>query len=123
MPVTRISLAMGTRQNLHEYNTVDRYVIVGAHFDSWPDGALDPGGATCVLLQLARTFNELYTQTSTSTTNTVCRGFLNSMPLFGFDHTVDWRPRRTLMFAFWDAEEFGLIGSHEFLEVSYVHHY
>ena len=44
---------------------LDRYVIVGAHFDSWPDGALDPGGATCVLLELARTFNELYNQSST----------------------------------------------------------
>lgn len=29
-----------------------------------------------------------------------------------------WRPRRTIIFASWDAEEFGLLGSTEWAEVS-----
>ena len=29
-----------------------------------------------------------------------------------------WRPRRTVIFASWGAEEFGLIGSTEWVEVS-----
>ena len=40
-------------------------MIIGAHFDAWPDGALDPGGATSILLQLAHTFNEMYIHQST----------------------------------------------------------
>lgn len=30
---------------------------------------------------------------------------------------VGWRPRRTMIFASWDAEEFGLLGSTEWAEV------
>lgn len=32
-----------------------------------------------------------------------------------------WRPRRSIIFASWGAEEFGLIGSTEFTEVSEAH--
>lgn len=31
---------------------------------------------------------------------------------------VGWRPRRTVIFASWDAEEFGLLGSTEWAEVA-----
>ena len=31
--------------------------------------------------------------------------------------SVGWRPRRTIVFASWDAEEFGLLGSTEWAEV------
>lgn len=35
-------------------------------------------------------------------------------------HTIlGWRPRRTILFASWDAEEFGLLGSTEWAEVSW----
>lgn len=30
---------------------------------------------------------------------------------------LGWRPRRTIIFASWDAEEFGLLGSTEWAEV------
>ncbi len=29
----------------------------------------------------------------------------------------EWQPRRTIILAFWDAHEYGAIGSTEFLEV------
>lgn len=36
---------------------------------------------------------------------------------------VGWRPRRTIVFASWDAEEFGLLGSTEWAEVAHTHIY
>ena len=31
-----------------------------------------------------------------------------------------WRPRRTIILAFWDAHEFGSIGATEFNEVCFI---
>lgn len=68
----------------------DRWVMLGAHRDAWTLGAGDPGTGTTVLMEAARGFGAL----------------LKS----------GWRPRRTMIFASWDAEEYGLIGSTEFAE-------
>lgn len=39
--------------------------------------------------------------------------------IYMYIHTIlGWRPRRTILFASWDAEEFGLLGSTEWAEVS-----
>lgn len=35
-----------------------------------------------------------------------------------YTYILGWRPRRTVLFASWDAEEFGLLGSTEWAEVS-----
>ena len=32
------------------------------------------------------------------------------------DHAGNWRPGRTIVLCSWDAEEYGLIGSTEFVE-------
>lgn len=66
-------------------------MIVGAHYDSLTAGAIDNGGSVAVLLELMRVLNEQY--------------------------NVTWKPRRTVLFAFWDGEEMGQIGSTEFIEV------
>ncbi|KAI1284850.1 N-acetylated-alpha-linked acidic dipeptidase 2 [Halotydeus destructor] len=68
----------------------DRYVLIGNHRDSWTKGAIDAGGGSAVLLELSKVFGGLVKE--------------------------GWRPRRTLMFCSWDAEEFNLIGSTEWLE-------
>lgn len=68
----------------------DRYVIVGNHRDAWVKGSVDPGSGTAVLTELARTFGKL--------------------------RKTGWKPRRTLVFCSWGAEEFGLIGSTEWVE-------
>jgi N-acetylated-alpha-linked acidic dipeptidase len=68
----------------------DRIVLLGSHRDAWTLGAGDPGTGTTVLVETARGFGAL----------------LKS----------GWRPRRTVMFCSWDAEEYGLIGSTEFAE-------
>jgi len=65
-------------------------VIAGNHRDAWVYGAVDPASGTVTMLQAARGIGEL----------------LKS----------GWRPRRTIVFASWDAEEQGLIGSTEWLE-------
>lgn len=72
----------------------DRYIIVGCHRDAWTYGAIDPVSGTTVLLEVAKTFGKL-----------VEKG---------------WKPRRTIIFASWDGEEYGLIGSVEYGERHYV---
>ncbi|XP_010908056.1 probable glutamate carboxypeptidase VP8 isoform X1 [Elaeis guineensis] len=68
----------------------DRYVILGNHRDAWTFGAVDPNSGTAALLDVARRYGTL----------------LQS----------GWRPRRTIILCSWDAEEFGMIGSTEWVE-------
>ncbi|HJR09645.1 MAG TPA: M28 family metallopeptidase [Pyrinomonadaceae bacterium] len=68
----------------------DRWVVLGNHRDAWTFGAVDPNSGTTAMLELARGFGELLKQ--------------------------NWRPRRTIIFGSWDAEEQGLIGSTEWVE-------
>lgn len=68
----------------------DRYVIMGNHIDAWAFGAIDPSSGTAAVLEVARAFGEL-TKTG-------------------------WRPRRTIIFGSWGSEEYGLIGSYEWVE-------
>ncbi|TKR72993.1 hypothetical protein L596_020366 [Steinernema carpocapsae] len=69
----------------------DRYVILGNHFDAWVYGSIDPNSGTAVLTEVARSMRQTMQETG-------------------------WRPKRTIMFCSWDAEEHGLIGSTEFVE-------
>ncbi|XP_073442640.1 aminopeptidase NAALADL1-like [Dendrobates tinctorius] len=72
----------------------DRYVLYGNHRDSWVHGAIDPSSGTAVMLEITR--------------------ILGTKLKSG-----KWRPRRTIIFGSWGAEEFGLIGSTEFAEDYY----
>uniref|UniRef100_A0A7N6AXH8 Uncharacterized protein n=1 Tax=Anabas testudineus TaxID=64144 RepID=A0A7N6AXH8_ANATE len=69
----------------------DRYVIYGNHRDSWVHGAIDPSSGTSVMLELTRVLGRMVKQ-------------------------GQWRPRRSIIFGSWGAEEFGLIGSAEYTE-------
>lgn len=68
----------------------DRYIILGAQRDAWGPGAAKSGVGTAILLELAKAMSEM-----------VMNGF---------------RPRRSLLFASWDAGEYGSIGATEWLE-------
>lgn len=68
----------------------DRWVILGTHHDAWTFGGVDPGSSAGVILELAR--------------------------VLGTMQKAGWQPRRSIVFAFWDAEEYGLIGSTEYAE-------
>ncbi|MFP5205103.1 MAG: M28 family metallopeptidase [Acidobacteriota bacterium] len=68
----------------------EEWVLTGNHRDAWVDGAVDPSSGTAALLEAVRGAGKL-----------LRRG---------------WRPRRTIVFCSWDAEEQGLIGSTEWVE-------
>jgi N-acetylated-alpha-linked acidic dipeptidase len=68
----------------------DSLVIAGNHRDAWVYGAVDPSSGTAAMLETVHGIGQL----------------LKS----------GWRPRRTIVFASWDAEEEGLIGSTEYAE-------
>lgn len=68
----------------------EQWVVGGNHRDAWVYGAVDPNSGTAAMLETVHGIGQL----------------LKS----------GWRPRRTMVFASWDAEEFGLIGSTEWAE-------
>ncbi|HEV7922407.1 MAG TPA: transferrin receptor-like dimerization domain-containing protein [Thermoanaerobaculia bacterium] len=68
----------------------DEWIVRGNHHDAWVNGADDPISGLVALLEEARIIGEL------------AKG--------------GWKPRRTLVFAAWDGEEPGLIGSTEWVE-------
>ncbi len=68
----------------------EQWVIAGNHHDAWGNGADDPLSGVVALLETARSLSLL--------------------------QKAGWKPKRTIKFAFWDAEEFGLIGSTEWIE-------
>lgn len=68
----------------------DQWVVRGNHRDAWVFGAADPLSGTAALLAEAQAIGELARQGE--------------------------RPRRTLVYASWDGEEAGLLGSTEWVE-------
>jgi N-acetylated-alpha-linked acidic dipeptidase len=68
----------------------DQLVILGAHRDAWGPGATDDVSGTVSVLEAARAVAE--------------------------EARAGRRPKRTIIFATWDAEEWGLIGSTEYVE-------
>jgi N-acetylated-alpha-linked acidic dipeptidase len=68
----------------------DQWVIAGNHRDAWVYGGVDPSSGTTVLMELART--------------------LGSLVRSGL------RPKRTILLASWDAEEYAMTSSTEWAE-------
>ena len=68
----------------------DEWIVRGNHHDAWVNGADDPVSAMAALMEEARAFGELLKQ--------------------------GWKPKRTIIYCAWDAEEQGLIGSTEWAE-------
>ncbi|CAN8031647.1 unnamed protein product [Ixodes persulcatus] len=67
-----------------------QFSVTGNHHDAWGFGASDPSSATAALLEASRTLGAM-----------VRRG---------------WRPRRSIVVAFWAQEEVGRAGSREWVE-------
>ena len=68
----------------------DEWVIAGNHRDAWVYGAVDPNSGTAAMLEAVHGIGALLKD--------------------------GWRPKRTMVFCSWDAEEEGLIGSTEWVE-------
>ncbi|MGD9628237.1 MAG: transferrin receptor-like dimerization domain-containing protein [Pyrinomonadaceae bacterium] len=69
----------------------DQWIIRGNHRDAWVNGADDPLSGLVAMLEEARGIGELV--------------------------KAGWKPKRSIIFAAWDAEEEGLIGSTEWAEL------
>jgi N-acetylated-alpha-linked acidic dipeptidase len=68
----------------------DEWVVAGNHRDAWVYGAVDPNSGTAAMLEAVHGVGALMAQ--------------------------GWKPKRRIVFASWDAEEEGLIGSTEWAE-------
>jgi N-acetylated-alpha-linked acidic dipeptidase len=68
----------------------DEWVVAGNHRDAWVYGAVDPNSGTAAMLEAVHGIGALLQQ--------------------------GWKPKRTILFGSWDAEEEGLIGSTEWAE-------
>jgi N-acetylated-alpha-linked acidic dipeptidase len=67
-------------------------VIIGNHYDAWGPGAVDPHTGTAALIEIARGLTALT--------------------------RAGWRPQRTIVLAFWDGKEPGMLGSTEWVEAN-----
>jgi len=68
----------------------DEWILRGNHHDAWVNGAEDPISGQVAMLEEARALGVLLKQ--------------------------GWRPKRTIIYASWDGEEPGLLGSVEWVE-------
>ncbi|CCH40883.1 glutamate carboxypeptidase II [Wickerhamomyces ciferrii] len=72
----------------HDSNEV---IILGNHRDAWiKGGAADPNSGSATILEIARGLGEL--------------------------KKLGWKPQKSILFASWDGEEYGLLGSTGFAE-------
>ncbi len=67
-----------------------RPLVIGNHYDAWVYGAVDPSSGTATVLEAAEALTRLSRRW--------------------------WKPRRTIVFAFWDGEEYGMLGSTKWME-------
>ena len=68
----------------------DQWIVFGNHHDAWVNGASDPTSGNVALMETARGLAELL--------------------------KTGWKPKRTIILASWDGEEWGLLGSTEWVE-------
>jgi N-acetylated-alpha-linked acidic dipeptidase len=68
----------------------EKLIVLGNHRDAWTHGAVDPNSGTAAQLEMAR-------------------GLAAALK-------SGWTPKRTIVIASWDAEEYGLVGSTEWAE-------
>jgi N-acetylated-alpha-linked acidic dipeptidase len=98
----RVRLAIEQERGLHRTANVtgtlvgarfpEEVIVVGGHHDAWTHGAGDPGAGLMLIVESARAFAEMAERGQ--------------------------RPDRTIIFAGWAAEEYGLIGSTEWVEAN-----
>jgi N-acetylated-alpha-linked acidic dipeptidase len=65
-------------------------IVVSGHTDAWVHGAIDPASGTATVLEAAEVLSRLRAE--------------------------GWRPERDVVFALWDGEEYGMLGSTHWVE-------
>lgn len=99
-PALKVRLAVSQPKEIVRINNVigtvkgsmypEEWIILGCHYDAWAFGTTDPGSGTAMLLTLSEALGKLVEE--------------------GFS------PKRSIMIAHWDGEEYGVIGSTEWVE-------
>lgn len=85
--ITPIWNTIGFINGTHPEETI----VIGNHRDAWlVGGAADPNSGSAVLVEMSKAYGKLL--------------------------KTGWKPRRNIVFASWDAEEYGLVGSTEWVE-------
>ncbi|KAK7974044.1 hypothetical protein PG989_015892 [Apiospora arundinis] len=70
----------------------DETIVIGNHRDAWiVGGAADPNSGTAVIVELAKALGKLAAETG-------------------------WKPKRNIVLCSWDGEEYGMLGSTEWVE-------
>jgi N-acetylated-alpha-linked acidic dipeptidase len=64
-------------------------LMIGCHYDAWIYGASDPSSGTSTVLEAAKALLQL--------------------------EKTGWKPKRDIVFTFWDGEEYGMLGSTEWV--------
>src|SRR5262249_58719091 len=72
------------------WSVPDEWILRANHYDAWVNGAADPLSGASAQLEEMRALGELLKQ--------------------------GWGPKRTIIYAFWDGEEQGWLGSTEWAE-------
>ncbi len=86
----------GTKQIFDTFGIIrgsefpNEYVYIGGHRDGWGPGAADNVSGVVSVLESAKSVSDLV--------------------------KTGWHPKRTIVFATWDAEEWGMVGSTEYVE-------
>ena len=69
----------------------DETILIGNHRDAWSiGGAADPNSGTAIIVELGKVFGKLL--------------------------QAGWKPQRNIVLCSWDGEEYGLVGSTEWVE-------
>jgi N-acetylated-alpha-linked acidic dipeptidase len=68
----------------------DEYIVLGNHRDAWVFGAMDPSSGSASFVELARSLGHMLKK--------------------------GWKPLRSIILASWDGEEYGMLGSTEYVE-------
>ena len=85
-----LTLAVNVVGTIRGTELPDEWVMFGSHYDPWGFGAIDPNGGTAMLLTMAEALGELAAD--------------------------GCAPRRSILIGHWDAEEYGILGSAEWVE-------
>ena len=85
-----LTLAQNVIAKLEGTERPRQWIIRGNHHDAWVNGAKDPVSGLVAMMEEARAIGELA--------------------------RAGWRPKRTILYAAWDAEEPGLLGPTEWVE-------
>lgn len=95
----KLTLNVYNKKNVSEIHNVmsvmrgtsepDKYIIIGNHRDSWTYGSMDPSFGTAIMLEVSRMLCDLR-------------------------RTTQWKPKRSILFQSWSAEEYGKMNNLSF---------